>query len=383
MKRVSGSAVVGILAMAAVAGMGSLDWAQAPAGGMGAASHEPTAMEKKGVDYLLSQQGKDGSWLPQVGPGVTALVVKGLVESGRPVSDPAVKKGLDFIETCRQKDGGYYKDTNPNYNSSIVLSTFAVLPGADYKPRILALQDFLKGLQQGEGKKDAKGNAITKDNPWYGGSGYGEDRPDLSNTSFFMEALHDSGVPGSDPAMQKALVFVSRTQMNGETNDQAFAKGATDGGFIYTPVDGGDSKFGDIDNLDGGSELRSYGSMTYSGFKSLLYAGLTEDDPRVKAAVKWISNNWTLEYNPGSGGSVDGQYYYLHAFAKAMKAYGHDTITDSKGVKHDWRKELQEFLSQHQKPDGSWVNEKSPRWLEGNPVLPTAYMVLALEEARK
>ena len=174
--------------------------------------------------------------------------------------------------------------------------------------------------------------------------------------------------------------------MNGETsNDQDFAKSVTDGGFIYTPVDGGDSKFGDIDSLDGGSTFRSYGSMTYSGFKSLLYAGLTEDDPRVKAAVKWISNNWTLEYNPGSGGSVDGQYYYLHAFAKVMEKfpYGHDTISDSKGVKHDWRRELQEFLAARQKPDGSWVNEKSPRWLEGNPVLPTAYMVLALQGSRR
>jgi squalene-hopene/tetraprenyl-beta-curcumene cyclase len=190
-------------------------------------------------------------------------------------------------------------------------------------------------------------------------------------------------VKGSDPAIQKALVFVSRSQMNGETNDQEFAKGATAGGFIYTPVGGGDSKFGDVDKLEGGSELRSYGSMTYSGFKSLLYAGLTEDDPRVKAAVKWISNNWTLEYNPGSGGSADGQYYYLNAFAKAMKAYNHDQITDGKGVKHNWRAELNDFLKGAQKGDGSFVNAKSERWFEGNPVLATTFAMLALQEGRK
>jgi squalene-hopene/tetraprenyl-beta-curcumene cyclase len=123
--------------------------------------------------------------------------------------------------------------------------------------------------------------------------------------------------------------------------------------------------------------------MTYSGFKSLLYAGLTEDDPRVKAAVKWISNNWTLEYNPGSGASADGQYYYLHAFARAMQAYNHDEITDAKGVKHNWRTELTAFLQAQQKPDGSFVNAKSERWFEGNPVLATSYAVLALQEARK
>jgi len=163
-----------------------------------------------------------------------------------------------------------------------------------------------------------------------------------------------------------------------------FAKKATDGGFIYTPVFGGESKFGDIDRLDeGDSLLRSYGSMTYAGFKSMLYAGVTKDDPRIKAAVKWIQNNWTLEYNPGSGGSADGQYYYLHTFAKAMHAWGEDSVTDSKGVKHDWRAELIDFLAKNQKADGSWINAKSERWLEGNPVLASAYAVLALQEARK
>jgi squalene-hopene/tetraprenyl-beta-curcumene cyclase len=386
--------------MAAVAGLflNSAIAQQAPAPG----ARTQTALEKKGIDYLLSQQDKDGAWLPQVGPGVTAMVVRGLVQSQRTAEDPAVKKALVFIESCKQKDGGYYKDSLPNYNSSIVLSMYAALSDAEmagkvwrgprpYDQQITGLQNFLKSLQQDESKDVSgkplaqvpNGTPITRNNSWYGGSGYSEDRPDMSNTSFFMEALHDSGVPGSDPAMQKALVFVSRSQMLGETNDQAFAKGATDGGFIYTPVGGGDSKFGDIDSLDGSSMLRSYGSMTYSGFKSLLYAGLTEDDPRVKAAIKWISNNWTLEYNPGSGGSADGQYYYLHAFSRAMHAYNHDQIPDAKGVRHDWRKELNDFLAKAQKPDGSWVNEKSPRWLEGNPVLPTAYAVLALQEGRK
>ena len=36
-----------------------------------------------------------------------------------------------------------------------------------------------------------------------------------------------------------------------------------------------------------------------------------------------------------------------------------------------------------QKPDGIWINPKSPRWFEGNPILVTAYGVLILEEARK
>jgi squalene-hopene/tetraprenyl-beta-curcumene cyclase len=353
-----------------------------------------TDAEKKAIAYLLTQQNKDGAWVPQVGPAITAMVVKGLVQAGTPIDDPALKKALAFMDSMKQKDGGYYKDSNPNYNSAIVLSTLAAyqqhaMSGniwrgpAPYSREIAGLQAFLKGLQLDETKKDDKGVAIEKTNSWYGGSGYGSSRPDLSNTAFFVEALHDSGIKGDDPAIQKALVFVSRTQMYGETNDQPFAKGTTDGGFIYTPTGGGDSKFGTIGKLEGGSTLRSYGSMTYSGFKSMLYAGLTEKDPRVKAAVQWITNNWTLEYNPGSGGSADGQYYYVHVFARAMSAWNHDELTDSKGVKHLWRQELNDFLKAQQKSDGSFVNVKSERWLEGNPVLATSYAVLALQEARK
>ena len=38
---------------------------------------------------------------------------------------------------------------------------------------------------------------------------------------------------------------------------------------------------------DGG--LRSYASMTYAGLKSMIYAGLDRDDPRVKAALTYIT----------------------------------------------------------------------------------------------
>jgi squalene-hopene/tetraprenyl-beta-curcumene cyclase len=372
-----------------------------PALAQNAPARAQTETEKKALAYLVSQQEKDGAWLPQVGPGATAMVVKALVQSGRPITDPVITKALQFIESTRKPDGGYYKDSNPNYNSAIVLSLFATLDAGwmsvtkqfepPHKKEIEGLQAFLKSLQQDESKDESgkpiasvpNGKPITKTNSWYGGAGYGEDRPDLSNTAYFIEALHESGLKSDDPAIQKALTFVSRAQMLGETNDLPFAKGAANGGFIYTPVNGGESKFGDIDRLEGGSELRSYGTMTYSGFKSLLYAGLTEDDPRVKAAIKWITANWTLDYNAGSGGSLDGKFYYFHAFSKAMKAWNRDEVTDSKGVKHNWRNELTDTLKALQKPDGSFVNETSPRWLEGNPVLATAYAVLALQEAGK
>jgi squalene-hopene/tetraprenyl-beta-curcumene cyclase len=73
-------------------------------------------------------------------------------------------------------------------------------------------------------------------------------------------------------------------------------------------------------------------------------------------------------------------YYYYHVFAKALRAWGEPVITDTTGMRHNWRHELIEVLAGQVKGDGSWVND-SDRWWEGEPVLTTCYAILALEEA--
>ncbi len=119
--------------------------------------------------------------------------------------------------------------------------------------------------------------------------------------------------------------------------------------------------------------------MTYAGLKSMLYAGVGPDDPRVKAAVEWIGKHYDLESNPGMGDA--GQYYYYHTFAKALAAVGEETVVDEDGAKHDWRGELIVELASRQQEDGTWVNENS-RWLEGDPNLVTGYALLALSYCR-
>ena len=48
--------------------------------------------EKKALAFLLTQQDKDGAWVPQVGPAITAMGVKALAQSaaGNPAADPGV-----------------------------------------------------------------------------------------------------------------------------------------------------------------------------------------------------------------------------------------------------------------------------------------------------
>ena len=226
---------------------------------------------------------------------------------------------------------------------------------------------FIRGIQIDEKKGKEKSDSS------YGGVGYGaKSRPDLSNTAFLIDALKAAGAGPDDEAIQKALVFVSRCQnLESEYNTTSFAAKVNDGGFYYSTTPGKQEESRQLPN--GG--LRSYGTMSYSGLKSMVYAGLTKDDPRVKAAVEWVRKNYDLKTNPAMGDS--GLYYYYHTFAKALDALGVDQIEDAKGVKHDWRRELTEELVRRQRENGSWVNS-DPRWLEGDPNLVTAYALLAL-----
>jgi squalene-hopene/tetraprenyl-beta-curcumene cyclase len=72
-----------------------------------------------------------------------------------------------------------------------------------------------------------------------------------------------------------------------------------------------------------------------------------------------------------------GLYYYYHTMAKALSIYGESIITDEKGARHDWARELAARLVRLQKPQGCWVNE-ADRWMEGIPELDTSYALVAL-----
>ncbi len=334
---------------------------------------------RSGARYLIASQEESGAWFSQAGPGVTCLVLKALIQE--PSVGPkhaAVRRGLEFVAKFQRDDGGFYSAEGllRNYETCVALSLFALLDEPAYKKRAAAAQKFLKDGQWDE----SEGKSI--DDPWYGGAGYGRHkRPDLSNTQMMLEALHDSGLPKDDPTYQKALVFIQRSQMLTESNDQPFAKGSSDGGFIYTPANNGESKAG-THEVNGRIELRSYGTMTYAGFKSMLYAGVERDDPRVKAALDWIGRYWTLDFNPNmpQKQSREGLYYYYHVFARALAAWNEETVKDQIGREHHWRRELVEKLAKLQRKDGSWVNE-ADRWMEGHPALTTAYAMLALQAA--
>ncbi len=349
------------------------------------ADDKTKALIDKGLAYLKTQQKPDGTWQGQdEPPALTAIAAKAFAGAGQ-LSDPAVQKAYDALLAQQKPDGGIYKDINANYNTAIAISALAATNDDKYKPAIGKAVKFLRTLQWNEDPSDSKERKpVGPSDNRFGGFGYGHSqRPDMSNTQLAIDALHDAGVSPNDPAYQAALKFASRTQNLSETNDQEWA--GNDGGFVYTPAGNGDSVAGAIVGPDGKRILRSYGSMTYAGLKSFIYAGLTKDDPRVKAAWDWITKNWTLDQNPGLQANdpkmaQNGLYYYYHTMARALATYDQPTVNDPKGAAHDWRVEFIDKMAALQKPDGSWSGEK--RWMEDNPVLVTSYIVNALEEVR-
>jgi len=309
-----------------------------------------------------------------MGIGPTALSTLGLLRAGRTVTDPQVARSLKYLEDYVQESGGIHTPGSfiSTYETCIALVCFREANrDGRYDKTIRAAEAFIRRGQWDESKNKGKSDS------YYGGAGYGgKTRPDLSNTAFLIEALKSCGAGPDDKAIQKAMVFVSRCQnLESEHNTTQFAAKVKDGGFYYTPVLSKQEQ--ERQTPDGG--LRSYGSMTYSGLKSMIYAGLTKDDPRVKAAAQWIRKNYDVKSNPGMGDA--GLYYYYHTFAKALDVLGIDEIEDAAGVKHDWRRELAEELARRQQPNGSWINPDS-RWMEGDPNLATSFALLALSYCR-
>lgn len=322
----------------------------------------------------LKAQAPDGSYAEASMPGVTAVVTTAVLRHGRSPDDPLVAKSLEYLEGFVRDDGGVYNRNNfyRSYETSLAILCFAEANrDGRYDELIRGAEKFLKGIQWDAGEGHDQTSAS------YGGFGYGRHkRPDLSNTSFAVDALRAAGNGPEDEALKRALIFIARCQnLESEHNLTKFPAKNPDNGFYYTPAAGGSSQAGETAN--GG--LRSYGSMTYAGLKSMIYAGVDADDPRVEAALTWIRKHYGLDTNPGIGDA--GLYYYYHVFAKALDAVGEDHIVDADGVRHDWRRDLRTELIRRQRSSGSWVNQ-NVRWLEGEPGLVTGYALLALSYCR-
>ncbi|MBX3744398.1 MAG: terpene cyclase/mutase family protein [Verrucomicrobiae bacterium] len=395
-----GLAVVGL-------GWGQGLWAAEAAEAAGAAGAgrvdraRLAAAIERGVTWLLQQQNSNGWWSTSEQPAVTAMVLTALNRepTGRFLqSRPSeLNQAYDFLLSSVRPDGSIYRVGLANYNTALSLLALSTANDPNFLPVIRNARAYLAGTQVDFGEPGVL------DTPFDGGVGYGSkyQHSDMNNTLVAIEAMRwsEAALPRdvasgqrleSDLNWEAVVHFLQNCQNRKESNPAEWVSDSKEdrGGFVYYP---GHSMAGGVTNtVTGRVALRSYGSISYAGLLSFMYAKLERDDPRVTAVLEWLEGNYTLDENPGMG--QQGLYYYLHLMTKALTAArvgtlrvsgeaGPDTTSGAAGGGGRavaWRDDVARRLLDLQRPDGSWVNE-NPRWWETDPVLVTAYMVLTLE----
>lgn len=352
-------------------------------------AHKPEIRSaiSRGIAWLNDHQDAEtGAWGDPEQPALTALAVSAIM--GDPnrhdfvrrvtAAPPAnVRKAYTFISSHARDDGGIYGKGLACYNTALCLRSLLLDDSGDFLDLVKGAKRFLVNQQS---DFDVRGTADSK---YDGGIGYGGTyaHSDLSNTHFVLEALYHTKTLFTDTENEvdldwaAAIKFVERCQNLPETNDQEFASGdaKNKGGFVYYP---GDSKAGKDTLPDGKVALRSYGSMSYAGLLSLIYADLEKDDVRVKAVLEWLQANYSIEENPGLG--AQGLFYYYHSMAKALSICGIEKLKLKDGSEIDWCSDLAKKMLDLQDADGSWTNANG-RWWEKDPILVTSYAVLTLE----
>lgn len=326
----------------------------------------------KGLKWLASIQKESGAWSNESFPALTALPLRAFIKGKAKSSEASMKKAEEFILKHVQDDGGIYRKSLipgkgglSTFNTALCMTALFELGKPDYVRIVQNARTFLASSQLA-GDEDAGGFGYSKG--WFSSA-------DMMNTSYALEAmkitekvedLRPEGEKRVDVEWKSALKFLESIQNDAAAGDDA-------GGFFYKP---GKSAAGTRKGEDGKVVFRSYGSMTYLGVLSMMYADLDRNDPRVHSSLKWAREHWTLDENPGLG--KQGVFFFYHVMTRGLTAAGVDAIERGDSSAVNWKREVTERIISLQRDDGSWVNENGRYW-EADPVLVTSYCLLALE----
>jgi hypothetical protein len=325
----------------------------------------------RAAQYLWAQQADDGGFhsatygLLRSGQSLTPFVLGALLRvpaATAPAPAGAVDRALAFIRRHTSADGAVGVTGGgadyPNYSTALAVDALVAArhraDGAKAGTTDIApMVAYLRAQQFSEA------NGWTPEHTAYGGWGMGGPirRPpepghvDLSMTRFVLEALRASGVPGSDPAMVRALVFLERSQNS-------------DGGFIFSPVTPGLNKAGESDG-----RFLSYGTTTADGVLALRAAGLPDSDDRIARALGWLRTHHQADRVPGfderdspqESWSTGLRFYYAAAISQALPDMS--------------------VVLPEQADDGSFRNGNS-RVKEDDPLIATAFAIHVLARPR-
>jgi len=359
------------------------------------------------ADWLAGQQDARGAWhaglLGRSEPSVayTALIVAGFLnapEDLRARYRVNASRGVAWLLSRANPDGSFGEGENGSF-----VRTYATAIA------LMALSSAEWSDRTGDAMRGARAylrNHQLREGPHRGGSGYGDlelkrdpetgefkavpsSLANLSTTSFAADALKCSGLSLSDEYWERVAEFVRKCQNCSEVNKDPAWRSALrenglsvgdEGSLFYSPdpdrrvQKAGTLRVGDRETIVG------YGSMTYDGIKTYLYAGLRRDSPEVKAAVDWVRRNYSIGSHPGFAFDrqrrhhLRGLYYYHLVMARALDAFSERPFVTADGREHDWPAELAEEFLKTVRESRLWKND-NPAWYEGDPVLVTSYVL--------
>lgn len=273
----------------------------------------------KAAKYLWEQQAPDGGFhsttygLLHSGQSLTPFVLGALLEVPETVlarPKPAVERALEFIRRHTDANGALglmdaASPDYPNYATSLAVVAMVRAQPDGHGPDTTRMVAQLRSQQFSEAN-----GWKTSDNA-YGAWGMGGPvlRPpeaghvDLSMTRCVLEALKASGVPASDAAMERALVYLKRSQNQ-------------DGGFYFSTVNEDTNKAGES---NGG--FKSYGSATADGVLALRAAGVPDSDERIVKAIRWLKDH----HQPDRATGFEGDVY--QTWSTGLRFYYADVVT--------------------------------------------------------
>ena len=261
-------------------------------------------------------QNMPGGWMPEIGPGMTSLVLAVLLYAGVDESDPAVVKGIDHL--LHKAPVTWYDWTDPYDFAVGILALTATGDKEKYMDLVEYATKRLESMQ-------------TKDGGW----GYGT-VADAAHLQYVMMGLYAAkqwGVDIKPDTWTRAAVWLTSMQQ-------------PDGGWNY------------YSSGSGPFAASSYGSMTATAVMGLKAAGVSPDSKAIQDGIKWLEKYYSITRNPGS---FYWHYYYLLALQRAMDM---PPAMEKLGG-HDWYHEIASFLVSKQQKDGSWI-AATPIYTTGN-----------------
>lgn len=318
----------------------------------------------RGVAWLLARQDEHGAFPPCVARGASSVATTAVALWAIAASDPAIDRpqlpaamtrATDHLLAHRQPDGGLYDPRGglAVYTSGIAARALRALP-ADQQSRF---DDVVRDLELYVYRHEAPESFVDLE----------QAAPaELAQPAAAAARLLERGSEWS-AGQRAALEFLAR--------------GAA--------VDGrGPARTRDPRWRTPGAELDTF---SYDDVLPIVYLPLAPEQQIAVRAYRAVREGYDLERNPdlarrralaSPGGDARGLYYYYLVLARTLAVHGSPHLTTVDGRRHDWPRELARKLLSLQQPDGRWVNADAG-WWEDEPVLVTAYALLALVECRR